>query len=284
MLILRWLASQVLKGREILSLALLVGLGLWMTGRPESAQRALRGSLTGSVLFPVQAVVSQLHVRWGLEKQIESVQRDNVRLATENVRLAAMADMRQELREFEPLRNRLEFPFVGARVVNRNPLRLGGIWVVDVGVESDVREGMAVISPIGLVGRIISSDPGHSKLQTLADPDCRVAVLSSRSKSPGILHSVDGSEVFVEYSATSDIQPGDSLVTWGAGGIFPRGLPVGRVTELIKTPAIVLRNARVRLFQDPWTVQDVFVLLRPPSLRVVPDTYSSAATLPKGRR
>jgi len=74
-----------------------------------------------------------------------------------------------------------------------------------------------------------------------------------------------------DSSVTSDIRIGDSLVTWGAGGIFPRGLPLGRVREIRKTSTNILRYARVEPFQNPWEVRDVFVLLRPPSLRVLGD-------------
>jgi cell shape-determining protein MreC len=79
---------------------------------------------------------------------------------------------------------------------------------------------------------------------------------------------------------TSDIRPGDSLVTWGAGGIFPRGLPVGQVAEVRRTSVNILRNARVILYQDPWATRDVFVILRPPELKVLSDsTLHADATL-----
>ena len=117
-------------------------------------------------------------------------------------------------------------------------------------------------------------------MQSLADPDCRVSVVSVRSGNPGILHSPDGSGVLLEFSVTSDIHVGDSLVTWGAGGIFPRGIPVGRVAEIRKTATNILRYARVEPFQDPWEVRDVFVLLRPPSLRVMREDPSISIQSP----
>jgi len=271
-LILRWLADQALRGRELISLVLTLGLGLWISASPPQVQKKWRTAWTGTVLYPVQAVMSRMQVRWSLERELVDQRRDNARLVAANARLSEIARIREDLREFEPVRTRLEYPVAGARVVTRDPLRLGGVWILDAGTESGVGEGMAVISSEGLVGRVLSSGPGHSQMQTIADPDCRVSVLSSRSRSPGILHSADGGGVFVEFSVTSDIRAGDSLVTWGAGGIFPRGLPVGQVAEVRKMPANVLRNARVVPFQDPWTVRDVFVILRPPELRVLPDS------------
>jgi rod shape-determining protein MreC len=272
LLILRWLADQALRGRELISLVLTIGLGLWISSSPAQVQEKWRAAWTGTVLYPIQSVIGRMQVRRNLQGQLNDLRGANARLVAANAKLAEIARIREDLREFEPVRGRLEYPVVGSRVVTRDPLRLGGIWILDAGTESGVGEGMAVISSDGLVGRILSASPGHSQMQTIADPDCRVSVLSSRSRSPGILHSAEGSGVFVEFSVTSDIRAGDSLVTWGAGGIFPRGLPVGKVVEVRKMPANVLRNARVIPFQDPWTVRDVFIIIRPPELRVLPDS------------
>ncbi len=272
MLILRWLAGQAVKGRELISLVVTVAFSLWISSSPLEVQRRWRTAWTGTVLYPLQAVVDRMHVRWSLRREMDEVRMANARLIAANAKLSEIAEMQGSLWEFESFRSRLEYPVVGARVIMRDPVRLGGVWVLDVGTEAGASEGMAVISSGGLVGRILSCGPGHSQMQTLADPECRVSVLSSRSRSPGILHSADGAGVFVEFSVTSDIRAGDSLVTWGAGGIFPRGLPVGRVFDVHRTPANVLRNARVVPFQDPWSTRDVFILLRPPQLRVLPDS------------
>lgn len=272
MLILRWLADQAVKGRELISFALALSFSLWISSSPPKIQRQWRTVWTSTILYPLQVVVDRMHLRWNLQREMDELRLANARLIATNAKLSELADMRVVLQEFEPFRKRLEYPIVPARVITRDPVRLGGVWILDVGVESGVAEGMSVVSSEGLVGRILSSGPGHSQMQTLADPECRVSVLSTRSRNPGILHSADGAGIFVEFSVTSDIRAGDSLVTWGAGGIFPRGLPVGHVFDVHRTPANVLRNARVVPYQDPWSTRNVFVLLRPPELRVLPDS------------
>lgn len=278
MLLLRWLAGLAFRGRELVSLLVFSGFALWISSQPSGVQRNFRLVLTGSLLYPVQAVVSKVVFRRGLQDELDKLRKENIQLQQENSVLTQLGEYRTSLREFEGIRSSLRHPVVGARLVTRDPLRLGGMWIVDVGSDSGVSEGMAVLTPTGLVGRVVTSTNSHSKVQSLADPDCRVAVLSTRSMNPGILHSIDGSGVFVEFSVTSDIKTGDTLMTWGAGGIFPRGIPVGRVGTIGKTPANVLRNANVVPFQDPWSVHAVFVLLRPPSLRVMSDSFHS--TLP----
>lgn len=272
MLILRWLASQAFKGREILSILFVFGFCLWLSSRPEAIQKGWRKGFATTVFLPVHMVVETLHFRWGLEKELDEVRKDNARLLADNAKLSELADIRSTIGEFEGVRPRLEFPFIGARVISRDPVRLGGIWILDEGAAKGIGEGMAVISSRGVVGRILASTGRYSQMQSLSDPDCRVAVMSVRSRNPGIVHSPEGSGVYVEFGATSDIRVGDSLVTWGAGGIFPRGLPVGRVVEIRRTTTDIMRQARIEPFQNPWEVRDVFVLLRPPILRVGGDS------------
>jgi rod shape-determining protein MreC len=274
-ILLRWLAGLAFRGRELVSLLVFVGFGMWISSQSPQTQSHLRIALTGSVLFPVQAIVSKVVFRRGLQAELDRLRTENVKLQQDKAVLLQLGDFQTSLREFEGIRGNLRHPVVGARLVSRDPLRLGGLWIVDVGSDSGVKEGMAVLSSTGLVGRVLSSSNTHAKVQSLADPDCRVAVLSTRSMNPGILHSIDGSGVFVEFSVTSDIKTGDTLMTWGAGGIFPRGIPVGQVGSIRKTPANVLRTASVAPFQDPWSVNAVFVLLRPPSLRVMSDSFLS---------
>jgi len=284
MLILRWLASQALKAREILSILVICIFCLWISNSSEDSQKVWRNAFATTVFLPIHVVVERLHLRWALEQEITELRSENAKLISENAALSEIAEVRRSLQEFDGIRPRLEFPLTAARVLSRDPVRLGGIWLLDEGRSKGIGEGMAVISSKGVVGRILSSSANYSQLQSLADPDCRVAVISTRSRNPGILHSPDGSGVYLEFSVTSDIRVGDSLVTWGAGGIFPRGLPVGRVREIRKTATNILRHARIEPFQDPWEVRDVFILLRPPSLRVMSeDSIGPTRPSPTGR-
>jgi len=268
MLILRWLLFVATRGKELVSLAMIVVFCLWLSGLPEPSRVAWRSGMVGTILFPVQAAVDQIRIRVGMKAEIARLQRENAGLLAENARLSQSERESRRIPSYDALTPLLPSRAVAARVVSRNPVRLGGIWEIDAGSEAGFQEGMAAATPQGVVGRILSVHPGRSELQSLLDPECRIAVLSSRSRNPGIVYSPDGSQTLLEFSVISDIRVGDSLVSWGAGGTFPRGLPVGRVVQILKTPANVLRTAKIVPFQDPWTVEDLVVLVRPPVLRV----------------
>jgi len=120
--------------------------------------------------------------------------------------------------------------------------------------ESGVAEGMAVVSSDGLVGRILSSDrdipdadPGGSGVP--------VSVLSTRSRNPGILHSATA-RVSCEFQRDLRHPGGRQPRHLGRGG-SSLGASGGRVFDVHRTPANVLRNARVVPYQDPWNTRNV---------------------------
>ncbi|MCB9496957.1 MAG: rod shape-determining protein MreC [Fibrobacteria bacterium] len=280
MLILRWLLSTATRGKEIVSIFLIVGFAVWLARSPVALQNSWRMAMTGTVFYPIQVVVDQVHFRMSLKEQIRRLQSENAILLADNAALSAAARSKAQWQNLKRTASPMPWKVVPARVVSRNPLRLGGIWVVDAGSAQGVQEGMAAFTPRGVVGRILASGTHHSDLQSIVDPDCRISVLSTRSRNPGIVYSPDGARILLEFSATSDILVGDSLVSWGAGGIFPKGLPVGRVVAIVKSPAKVVRTAMIELFQDPWKVEDVAIVLKPISYAVDTSTVLEPITRP----
>lgn len=268
MLILRWLLFFALRGKELVSLVMIVAFCSWLSSLPEASRASWRLGMAGTVLFPLQVVLDQLRIRVGLKDEIAELQMHNAALLAENARLSQISREAKRIGSFESLRTLFPAKAVSARAISRNPTRLGGLWEIDAGSEDSIAEGMAAITQHGVVGRILSVHSDRAVLQSLVDPECRIAVLSHRSRHPGIVYSPDGSQTLLEFGATSDIHVGDSLVSWGAGGTFPKGLPVGKVVEILKTPTNVLKTARIALYQDPWSVEDMVVLIRPPSFRV----------------
>jgi rod shape-determining protein MreC len=127
------------------------------------------------------------------------------------------------------------------------------------------------LAPNGLIGRVIESGHGYSLIQILTDPDCRVAVINLRSRHPGTLYSPDGLRLEVESNVNADYKPGDTLVTWGAGGVFPKGLPIGRVFSADAHAVGVLRQCIVRPFQDPAQVENVFLVMRRATMQIGAD-------------
>ncbi|HEX2163836.1 MAG TPA: rod shape-determining protein MreC [Thermoanaerobaculia bacterium] len=98
--------------------------------------------------------------------------------------------------------------------------------------ENDAERNQPVISDAGLVGRVVEVVPGYAKVQLVTDRAAAVGAMVRRTRRQGVVRSGrDGLELdFLPRQA--DVQPGDQVVTSGIDGIYPRGLPLGRVVTV----------------------------------------------------
>lgn len=271
MLLLRWIYAMVVRGRGAVSLLVLCLFSLWLTGfEPLQRERIRRGMLT-TLLLPIHSVVTAVRLRTDMAATITRLQQEKTLLLVQEAGLRDMAAENDRLRRMLALAPRIQYPLLAAEVLARQSVRPLGSWVVDKGHEVGVEAGMAVLAPDGLVGRVIEAGHGYSLVQILTDPDCRVAVLNLRSRHPGTLYSPDGLRMEVESNVNADYKPGDTLVTWGAGGVFPKGLPVGRVLSADPHAVGVLKQCLVRPFQDPTQVENVFLVQRRASTQLGSD-------------
>ena len=92
------------------------------------------------------------------------------------------------------------------------------------------------------------------------DPENKVSVLENRTRITGILESPDSRKLFVELPAHADLKVGDTLVTSGLGGIYPKGIRIGLVLHIFPGDIDVMKKAEVVPFQNPSEIEEVFVL------------------------
>jgi rod shape-determining protein MreC len=101
---------------------------------------------------------------------------------------------------------------------------------VDRGSVSGVQRGMAVVTPDGIVGKVISAYPTASEVLLITDPDFAAGVVSQKTQSHGTLKGQGTPMCKVDYVPFEDkLQVGEWFYTSGDDRIFPRGFPVGIV-------------------------------------------------------
>lgn len=120
--------------------------------------------------------------------------------------------------------------------------------MLNVGADEGVHAGQAVIDAHGVMGQIVEVLPHASMAMLVIDPDHAVPVVVSRSGLRGIAHGTgDAGQLLVpNLPLSSDIKPGDKLVTSGLGGRFPAGFPVGTVIRLEHGPSGMFLQALVQ--------------------------------------
>jgi rod shape-determining protein MreC len=200
-----------------------------------------------AVLYPFEwAVASSVRgVRntFAAYVDLRGVRHENVRLQERIAVLETLLQEKQDrvreaerLREALGLREILPLRTLAAEVVARDGLPFYRVLTVDRGSEHGVRLEAPVISPTGVVGRVIDVHPRAARVQLLLDAQSGVAVLIERTRASGVAsgrglpQDEPQPDLEVRYiSALADVQVGDVVVTSGLDRIFPNGLAVGRV-------------------------------------------------------
>ncbi|HEX9660885.1 MAG TPA: rod shape-determining protein MreC, partial [Candidatus Binatia bacterium] len=107
--------------------------------------------------------------------------------------------------------------------------------LLDKGSADGIRAGMAVVTPLGALGRVIEFAPRTAKVLLIIDPNSGVDVVVQRTRARGIVSgSLDNGPIMKYVKHSEDVQVGDRLVTSGLDGVYPRGMMVATVTTVHK--------------------------------------------------
>ena len=198
--------------------------------------------LIALVTTPVQRGLAGLHRAalgvWSTYLDWKNVRSENRHLRDENQRLQVEAlvmgetlEENRRLRGLLTLRTRLPIQTLPGEIIARE----WGGWVrsliVNRGRADDIQRLTAVISPEGLVGRVVDVRPGSAVVQVLIDPASAVGAHTLRTRTPGVVEGEPRGTIRFKYMArdVAGLTVGDLVVTSGQGGLFPRGIPIGRV-------------------------------------------------------
>lgn len=192
---------------------------------------------------------------WNAYVDLQTVRTENEALRREldAVRLRWQVDRAgaQRVRGLEALlglRASAGLPTVGARIIASDATPYFRTVTIDRGWRDGVRRDLAVLSPAGVVGRIVG-DPGYraSQVQLLIDRNAAAGAFVERTRAPGLVSGdVDDRLLRMEYvSILEAVEVGDTVVTSGSDGIYPKGFVIGDVTLVRRGPG-TYRTIRVR--------------------------------------
>ncbi|MCQ2096660.1 MAG: rod shape-determining protein MreC [Fibrobacter sp.] len=248
----------------VVAFAFFLALGLLMRQAPNVFRESIVSTVTSTIFYPVQLVANSLN-------EFRSLADENAHLKEENAKLRQETyHAREGLQELARLHtlvrfdDKWDYPIVTARVVGHNPGRFLTTLVVNRGSVHGVKENMPVFSMNGLVGKVTKADMGHSRVQLIVDPNLKLSVMERRTRVVGFLESMDGHLLTAMVPAHAGVKAGDTLVTSGLGGIFPKGIPVGTVKDVRKADIDVMRQMDVVPFQELSTLEEVFVMEKEP--------------------
>ena len=170
----------------------------------------------------------------------------------------------QRLQGLLAIREAYQADFLAARVVGRDTSNWFRTILIDRGASSGVRRNLPVIAPDGLVGRVLEVTPTMSKVQLITDPVSAAGGLIQRTRVTGVVSGGLGTGLQVRYlPQLADVVVGDEIITSGLGGVFPKGIPLGRVTAVERRSGALFQEATLQPKVDLSRLEEVLILLQP---------------------
>lgn len=171
----------------------------------------------------------------------------------------------QRLQRLLALREVPQAQTLTARVAGKDATNWFKTILVDRGGLDGVRRNQPVVAPDGLVGRVVEVTPASAKVQLLTDPVSAVGGLIQRTRVTGIVSGNLGAGTRVRYlPLMANVAVGDLVVTSGMGGVFPKGIPIGRITAVERRSGALFQEASLQPTVDLSRLEEVLILTSPP--------------------
>ncbi len=149
-----------------------------------------------------------------------------------------------------------------ATVVGKDATQWVKTVFIDKGTNEGVRENLAVVTNAGVVGHVIQAGPHSSKVLLLVDRRSAVDTLFRESRVPGVVVGLGVYTCEMKYvPITADVKAGDWVLSSGLGGVFPKGLVVGRVLSVAKSKQGLFQEIQIAPGADLSRLEEVLVLL-----------------------
>jgi rod shape-determining protein MreC len=257
--------------RDTVTFLACVALSVVALFSPEQWGQGVSDALRNSVLAPLvwlQARAEEGRTSRARLKAI-TIQRDSAAYLAQGIP-SLMAE-NERLRGLLSLSRRVSSPYVAAEVMHQAQATDGRTLLIDVGRDDLVSEFDPVVAPEGLIGMVLTAGQHSSVVMTWAHPEFRVAAYTVGGNASGVVApslsglAGEGALEFRGVPYRDSVQAGTLVLSSGLGGVYPKGIPVGTVTGVVREQAGWERVYRLLPAANPGAVAHVMVLVAPPA-------------------
>ncbi|MEE1160274.1 MAG: rod shape-determining protein MreC, partial [Atopobiaceae bacterium] len=195
------------------------------------------------------------------EETLSELKEENQRLLARNVELEEAEISLKQLQQLLDMRSSYNLQSTAARVIAGSTDSWSSTVTIDKGTSSGLAVGMPVVDGKGAIGQIISCEATTSTVRLLTDEGSSVSAMIQSSRAQGMLQgSPDGTLhlSFIRTDQTVDV--GDIVVTSGLGGVFPKGLPMGKISNVESTPGSTYYAITVEPYSTVSNLEEVLVI------------------------
>jgi len=235
---------------------------------PAAWGMSIAATLRQSVLAPL--VWLQVRAEEGRTSRVRlkaiTAQRDSASYLAQG--LPSLLAENERLRQLLALSRRLASPYVAAEVLHQSQATDGRTLLLSVGAHDGVAAFDPVVAPEGLIGVVLNAAERTSIVMTWAHPEFRVSAFTVTGNAAGVVAPAPSAagESALEFRGVpyrDSVPVGTLVLSSGLGGVYPKGIPVGTVTGVVREQAGWERVYRLLPAANPGSAAHVLVLVAP---------------------
>lgn len=209
------------------------------------------GNGIGTVISPLQKFFYKVNIKIrdvgsfifnfsDVKKKNEQLEKENNKLKNSLIEYENTKEENEKLKKMlDYTEDKSEYNYLCSDIVGIAGSSYIDGYIINKGTKDGIQKRMIAITDEGLVGQITSVGNNWSIIQTLGNENISVAAFNERSKETnGIVKGYrDGNEVLAKIETSnleSDIKNGDTIITSGLGGIYPKGISIGKIEKIIE--------------------------------------------------
>ena len=211
-----------------------------------------------------------------VRRQNQKLREEIQRLRLEQVRLAEDADQARRLQTLLAFKEQFISQTMAAQVISSTGSEFSRGVYIDKGSRDGIKADMPVITPDGILGKVLRVYPTSSLVLEINDPSSGAGVILQKSRLQGILkgdQSRSGETWITNIMSDEKVEPGDTVLTSGGDRVYPKGLPVGVVDKVLPGPEAFLK-IKVHPAAQLDRVEEVLVITK--IVEKSPDTTEQA--------
>ncbi len=203
-----------------------------------------------------------------IKKENEDLKKKNSELENKVIDYQSLKSENERLRQSLNFKEqRGEFNYIGGDIVEKGANGMLDQFVINRGSKDCIAKGMVAVTYEGLVGQVTSVGSNWSIVQTLANENIAVSgAVESTNDNNGIVKGYKDSSnnllaKLYYLPVDSNIKKGDVILTSGLGGLYPKGIRIGAVTDIEEDKGKVMKNAIIKPYVDFNKLQEILIIV-----------------------
>jgi rod shape-determining protein MreC len=200
-----------------------------------------------------------------LYRELDYVKKENAILQQQTRWYKSDRQALTRLRKLLELKEKLPYQTIAAEVIATSPSNYYFTITIDKGSNQGLKRNMVVLSTDGVIGRILQVAAQSSKVLLISDQRSAVGAVIDRTRARGIIDGIGkGSCKLTLEQTDTDVKLGDTLVTSGLGGVFPKDLVLGTISKINRHPRSGwITSIFITPAANVFRIEEVLVILHP---------------------